>query len=76
MPEARDIAVRAAHLVQFRIPEVEPGPDPTYAWNDARYAPLLCAISDGVFAVAVRSLLSQDDYDQLTNPWRAVFDES
>lgn len=76
VPEARDISSQAAQLVQFRIPEIEPGIDPTYTWIEAGHAPLLWAISDGVFAVAVRSLLSPSDYDQLSAPWRAVFDGS
>jgi hypothetical protein len=75
VPDARDISSRAAQLVQFRIPEIEPSIDPTYAWTEAAYAPLLWAISDGVFAVATRSLLSPADYDQLSAPWREVFGE-
>lgn len=76
VPEARDISSEASQLVQFRLPEIEPRLDSTYAWTDPGYAPLLWAISDGVFAVAVRSLLAADDYDQLTAAWRAVFDGS
>jgi len=71
VPEARGIALQAAHMVQFRIPEIDPGPDPTFDWTDARYAPMLWAMADGAFAVAVRSILSVANYEQLTAPWRA-----
>jgi hypothetical protein len=33
MKEAQAIAIEATGLVQFRIPGINPGPDPTYAWT-------------------------------------------
>jgi hypothetical protein len=70
--EAHRASTNAASVIQFtQIPKAEPLiADPTYVWTDARFAPMLWAVSDAVRAVGLRSVLSDEDYAQLTAPWR------
>ena len=75
VPEAIELRNQAESVVQFyRIPEIEPRLDSTYAWVDAGWAPTLWAVSNAVFGVASRSLLLDEDYELLTAPWRVTFE--
>ena len=75
-PEADRLRTLATRVLQFKIIQPTVKWDATYAWTHAQYAPMLWGTSDAVYATAVRSLLTPDDYQQLTRPWRTAFGDS